>query len=205
MTNEQKIVAAFDFDGTLTTRDTLIAFIRFTHGRCRLFLGFLRYAPWLLMMKLGLYPNGKAKEKVFSHFYKGTTHRQFMRWGHDFADVAEAMLNRQMIKTLRQHRAKRHTVCVVTASIEEWVRPVCERLGVHTVLATRIEVSPDGKLTGRFLTPNCYGTQKVERLLDVFPKRQSYTLYAYGDSRGDSELLAFADKGIRIERHNTHH
>lgn len=194
MADQQKVIAAFDFDGTLTTTDTLIAFVRFTHGRRRLFLGFLRYAPWLLMMKLGLYPNWKAKEKVFSYFYKGMTHRQFVQWGHDFADVAEAMLNRQMIKTLRQHQAKGHTVCVVTASIDEWVQPICERLGVNAVLATRIEVSPDGKLTGRFLSPNCYGAQKVVRLLDVFPKRQSYKLYAYGDSHGDNELLAFADK-----------
>ena len=147
----------------------------------------------------GLYPNGKAKEEVFSHFYKGMTHRKFVQWGLGFADVAEAMLNRQMIKTLRQHQTKGHTVCVVTASIDEWVRPICKRLCVNTVLATRIEVSPDGRLTGRFLTPNCYGTQKVVRLLDTFPHRQSYKLYAYGDSRGDNELLAFADIGIRTK------
>lgn len=198
MANQQKVVAAFDFDGTLTTTDTLIAFIRFTHGRCRLFLGFLRYAPWLLIMKLGLYSNGKAKERVFSLFYKGITYEQFVKWGHDFADVAETMLNRQMIKTLRHHQTKGHTVCVVTASIYEWVQPICERLGVNTVLATRIEVSPEGKLTGRLLTPNCYGTQKVVRLLDTFPHRKSYKLYAYGDSRGDYELLAIADKGCNL-------
>ena len=197
MSDHQNVIAAFDFDGTLTTIDTLIAFIRFSHGLRRLFFGFLRYAPWLLMMKLGLYPNGKAKEKVFSHFYKGMTYSQFAQLGRDFADVIETMLNSQMVTTLQQHQAEGHIVCVITASIEEWVRPICERLGVNTVLATRIEVSRDGKLTGRFLTPNCYGSQKVERLLDVFPNRQSYTLYAYGDSRGDNELLAIADKGFR--------
>ena len=190
----QQVVAAFDFDGTLTTADTLLSFIRFTHGRCRFLLGFLRYAPLLLLMKLRLYPNGKAKEKVFSYFYKGTTHEQFAQWGRDFADIAATMLSSEMMKTLRWHQAEGHTVCVVTASIEEWVRPVCERLGVNTVLASRIEVSPDGLLTGRFLTPNCYGAQKVVRLLEVFPDRQTYQLYAYGDSRGDRELLAFADE-----------
>lgn len=198
MTDQQNVVAAFDFDGTLTKTDTLIAFIRFTHGRHRLFLGYLRYAPWLLMMKLGLYPNGKAKEKVFSHFYKGLTYRQFAQLGRDFADVIEVMLNSQMVTTLHQHQAEGHIVCVVTASIEEWVRPVCERLGVNMVFATHIEVLPDGILTGRFLTPNCNGSQKEERLLEVFPDRQSYKLYAYGDSRGDNELLAIADKGCKV-------
>lgn len=187
-------MAAFDFDGTLTTSDTLIAFIRFTHGRRRLLLGFMRHAHWLLMMKLGLYPNWKVKEKVFTHFYKGTSYEQFKQWGRGFADVVETMLNSQTVEMLRQHQAAGHIVCVVTASIDEWVRPVCERLGVGTLLATRIEVSAGATLTGRFLSPNCYGAQKVARLLEVFPQRQSYRLYAYGDSSGDAELLAFADE-----------
>lgn len=198
---EKNIVVAFDFDGTLTTSDTLIAFIRFTHGQRRLLLGFLRHAHLLLMMKLGLYPNWKVKEKVFAHFYKGTAHKLFLQWGHDFAEVAETMLNRQMVETLRRHLVEGHTVCVVTASIEEWVRPVCERLGVNTILATRIEVSAHGTLTGRFLSPNCNGAQKVARLLEVFPQRQSYELYAYGDSKGDNELLELADMGFRIDHH----
>ena len=191
--DRSQVVAAFDFDGTLTTSDTLLSFIRFTHGRLRFLLGFLRYAPLLLMMKLGLYPNGKAKEKVFSYFYKGVPHEQFSQWGHEFADIAATMLSSVMVKTLRWHQSEGHTVCVVTASIDEWVRPVCERLGINTVLATRIEVSFDGLLTGRFLTPNCYGAEKVVRLLEEFPERKSYKLYAYGDSRGDHELLAIAD------------
>ena len=149
-------------------------------------------------MKMGLCPNGKVKEKVFSHFYKGTSYQQFKWWGRRFADVAETMLNRQVVETLRQHLAARHTVCVVTASIDEWVRPVCERLGVGTLLATRVEIAADGTLTGRFLSPNCHGAQKVARLLEAFPQRETYMLYAYGDSRGDNELLAFADKGFRI-------
>jgi len=198
---EETVVAAFDFDGTLTTADTLVAFIRFTHGRRRLLWGFLRHAPWLLLMKLGLYPNGKVKERIFAYFYKGTPHEQFIWWGREFADVAETMLNSRTVEILRQHMAEGHRVCVVTASIDEWVRPVCERLGADMVLATRIEVSGDGALTGRFLPwPNCYGAQKVARLLEVFPQRQAYRLYAYGDSRGDDELLALADEGFRVGR-----
>lgn len=192
------VVAAFDFDGTLTTKDTLMAFIRFTHGRRRLLCGLLRHAHWLLLMRLGLYPNWKVKEKVFAYYYKGTTYEQFWQWGRCFADVAEALLNRQTTALLRWHLAEGHTVYVVTASIDEWVRPVCERLGVNTVLATCIEVSSDGILTGRFLSPNCYGAEKVVRLLETFPRRDSYTLYAYGDSRGDKELLAMADEGFLI-------
>lgn len=204
MTDQQgkRVVAAFDFDGTLTTADTLIAFIRFTHGRRRLLLGFLRHAHLLLAMKLGIYPNWKVKERIFAHFYQGTAYGQFVQWGRNFADVAETMLDSQMVETLRLHQAKGHMVCVVTASIDEWVRPVCERLGVSTLFATRVEVSADGILTGRFQSPNCYGIQKVVRLLRAYPLRHTYTLYAYGDSKGDNELLALADHGFRLDRRN---
>ncbi len=204
----ETVVAAFDFDGTLTTADTLTAFVRFTHGRLRFLLGVLRNAPWLMLMKLGLCPNWKAKEKLFACFYRGVSHEQFALWGSTFAPVAASMLNTHTVALLRQHQADGHTACVVTASIDEWVRPVCERLGVGIVIATRVEVSPDGILTGRFLSVrhaashgesvNCYGPEKVARLLEAFPNRAAYTLYAYGDSRGDDALLAFADVPTRI-------
>lgn len=199
-TGQQQVVAAFDFDGTLTTSDSLLAFIRFTHGLRRLLVGFVRHAPLLLAMKLGFCSNGKAKERVFAYFYKGTPYSQFVKWGEDFAGVAGTMLNKEMVKRLQQHLACGHTVCVVTASIDEWVRPICERLGAGTVLATRIEVSPDGTLTGRFITPDCYGPEKLSRLLQAFPERRCYRLYAYGDSRGDTELLAFADVAVSARR-----
>ena len=62
-------------------------------------------------------------------------------------------------------------------------------------------MTADGIVTGRFLTPNCCGRQKVERLLELFPRRQSYKLYAYGDSKGDNDLLELADMGFRIDHH----
>ena len=64
-----KQIVAFDFDGTLTTKDTLLEFIRYVCGDMAFTIGFLRYSPLLVLMKLGLYPNYKAKQKVFSYFF----------------------------------------------------------------------------------------------------------------------------------------
>ena len=79
---------------------------------------------------------------------------------------------------------------IVSASIDLWVESFFP--GIH-VLGTQVEVE-QGRLTGRFLTPNCYGQEKVNRILEEYPDRKSYHLTAYGDSRGDRELLAFADE-----------
>ena len=99
---------------------------------------------------------------------------------------------------MRQAAGEGTELVVISASIDNWVRPFFEgddRLPPVTVIGTQIEVR-DGRLTGRFLTRNCYGQEKVERLLALYPHRETYHLTAYGDSRGDRELLAFADQGF---------
>ena len=53
-----KKLYVFDFDGTLTRRDTLIAFIRFARGTTCLLRCLLQLLPWLLLMKLRLADNG---------------------------------------------------------------------------------------------------------------------------------------------------
>jgi len=194
--NRDIILVAFDFDGTLTTKDTFLAFVRFTHGLPRMLLGILRYSPWLLLMMMGRYSNGKLKERFFAYFYSGVSYEQFVQWGKEFSHMAKAMLNTSMLKRLQWHVSEGHSLCVVSASVDEWVRPVCLKLGVDEVIATRVEVSSGGKLTGRFSSPNCYGAQKVERLLEVYSQDCLGYLYAYGDSQGDKELLEFADEGF---------
>ena len=184
-------VYAFDFDGTLTTRDTLIAFIRYVAGTKALRLGFLRYAPLLVLMKLGLYPNWKAKQKVFSHFFKGMDYSTFKACGHNFAEDSSRLLRPEAVKLIGELVERKEEVVIVTASIEEWVQPFFPGA---KVLATKVEVDANGCLTGRFLTKNCYGQEKVDRVRSMYPDRDDYYLIAYGDSRGDRELLAFADE-----------
>lgn len=185
-----KKIYAFDFDGTLTTSDTLLAFIRFAKGDLSFFGGFLRYSLWLVMMKLGLYPNWKAKQKVFSHFFKGMSLEAFDALCKDFAASHRHLLRSEVVDTLRQAQTEGAEVLIVSASIDNWVQPFFPEV---KVLGTQIEVE-DGCLTGRFLTKNCYGQEKVNRILALYPNRNDYHLTAFGDSRGDKELLAFADE-----------
>ena len=192
---DKRTIAVFDFDGTLTTKDTLIEFIKYACGKRRLYGGFLLFSPLLVLMKLHLYPNGKAKEKVFSHFFKGWEYSRFKETGRRFAEEIEKMRNEPVIQKMNQHLRQAGRVYVVSASILEWVQPWCEAVGIDGVVATEIEVDADGVVTGRFSTPNCYGQEKVNRFLQVEPDRKSYVLYAYGDSSGDKEMIALADVG----------
>ena len=192
-----KQLFAFDFDGTLTTRDTLIAFIRYACGTPRFLLGFLLHAPLLVLMKLRLYSNGKTKQRLFTWFFQGMSIETFDALCQSFALSHRHLLRPDTVRLLQQALSEGTEVLVVSASIDNWVQPFFSTFHLPPstchVLCTQIEVI-DGRLTGRFLTPNCYGQEKVRRILALHPDRSTYHLTAYGDSRGDRELLAFADE-----------
>ena len=183
-------VYAFDFDGTLTTSDSLLAFIRYAKGTPAFLWGFLCHAHLLILMKLRLYPNWKAKQKVFFYFFKGMDQETFDSLCQRFAADSRSLLRPKGLQLIAQTQAEKADVLIVSASIDNWVQPFFPHV---KVLGTQIEVK-DGRLTGRFLTKNCYGQEKVNRILALYPDRNTYHLTAYGDSRGDKELFAFADE-----------
>ena len=185
-----KQIVAFDFDGTLTTKDTLIEFIRYACGTRAFLFGFLRYAHLLVLMKLGLYPNYKAKQKVFAHFFEGMKIEEFDGLCQRFAKDNQHLLRPKGAEAIQQAMDDGAEVLIVSASIDNWVR---EMITDPVIIGTQIEIK-DGLLTGRFLTKNCYGQEKVNRILALYPHRSEYRLTAYGDSRGDKELLTFADE-----------
>lgn len=185
-----KKIYAFDFDGTLTTRDSFLEFIRYVCGNWAFCKGILRYSPLLVLMKLGLYPNWKAKQKMFAYFFKGMPLKDFAQQGRLFALDRQHLLRPQGVDMVKQAQAEDAEVLIVSASIDHWVQPFFPEV---KVVGTQVEVE-DGCLTGRFLTKNCYGQEKVNRILALYPHRNEYELIAFGDSAGDKELLAFADE-----------
>lgn len=190
---EKKTVAVFDFDGTLTTKDSLLEFVKYTCGPFALYWGLFLMSPLLVLMKLRLYPNWKVKEKFFGYYFRGWKYSDFKQKGVAFADVVDSFKRLEMVDILNTYLERGDDVCVVTASIQEWVEPYCCRIGILHVAGTLVEVDDNGLLTGRLKSKNCYGQEKVERFLKMMPNRDKYILHAYGDSRGDRELLAYAD------------
>ncbi|NDV64461.1 HAD family hydrolase [Bacteroides sp. 224] len=185
-----KKVVAFDFDGTITKQDTLLEFLKFTHGwKSYLYLLFL--SPILLAYKLGIIKNYIAKEKLFSLFYKGWTIEDFNSSCSLFASTIETYSS--ALECIKEHISNNNDVIIISASLENWIYPWAISHNIHKVLATQVEVS-EGKITGTFLSKNCYGQEKVNRLLQYFPMRDNYYLIVYGDSKGDKELLEYADE-----------
>lgn len=183
-------VIVTDFDGTLTTSDTLIEFILYAKGRLNCLTGFILFSPLIVLMKMKLYPNGRVKERLFAHFFRGMRIERFESLGRDFATDSRHLLRSGGLQMVDQADNDGTEVIIVTASIRQWVQPFFPRT---IVLATEIEVI-DGVITGRFSTPNCYGIEKVHRLRKVIVDREQCHIVAYGDSSGDRAMMQYADE-----------
>ncbi len=190
---EKKKLALFDFDGTLTKKDTLLAFTSFYHGRPRFLLGLIYLSPILVLLKLRLIQNTVAKEKFLTYFFAGKTIENFESKCHQFSkQIIPSIIRSEAGKALAQRKKNGYEIYVVSASAQNWVKPWCSANNVGCI-ATQLEIVGN-KLTGKILGNNCYGLEKVNRikaLIDI----TSYTeIVAYGDSKGDVEMSSIATK-----------
>jgi len=194
MSSNKKVLALFDFDGTLTNKDTFIEFIKFVHGTRKMVWGLLLKSPWLIGMKLKRYPNWKAKQKVLTHFFGGLSSNELMKLGQQFCtSQLPALLNKQALNKLDWHIKEKHTIYIISASASVWVAPWAQSRGLN-LLATELAVETSSeKITGKIDGKNCYGPEKVKRLRTLEDLSKYNDIYAYGDSLGDNEMLAIAN------------
>jgi len=186
-------LALFDFDGTITKDDSFLKFIRFVVGDFRFFIGFLLLLPILILYKLKIIPNHKAKEIVLRYFFKGYKEDEFKKVANKYSlNHIKTILRSSAMEKINWHKENGHKVVVVSASIDCWLRPWCEENDLE-LLATKLEIK-DVKITGKLLSKNCYGIEKVNRIKESYDLEKYDYIYAYGDSSGDKEMLALANE-----------
>lgn len=186
-------IAFFDFDGTITTKDSLIGFIRFCVGDVKFLAGLALLSPMLLQYVFKRIPNYQAKEKMLSYFFKGMEKYAFQSMAHQYATKQiEPILRPEALNAIRWHQLQGNKVVIVSASLECWIKPWCEQHSLE-LLATQLEFT-EGIATGKLLTPNCYGEEKAIRIKANYNLNLFEKIYAYGDTRGDKEMLDLAHK-----------
>jgi len=185
----------YDFDGTLTNIDTFVGIIRYYKGFWGMLKVMLLHSPYIFLMKLKLYSNEKTKEKIFAQIFSGMSIYDFNKICEEYADLYyQKIIRDKAIQHINStHDTKNDLSIIISASIENWVKPFAKKLNIDTVLATKIEVDSNGNLTGRFSSKNCIGKEKVNRLKLTFNNLKEYNIIAFGDSSGDKELLEFAN------------
>ena len=182
----------FDFDGTITKRDSLREFLFFYHGWLKVCLGFIILSPILAIYVIKIVPNHFAKQLLLSYFFKKEPIDVFNAKCFDFAmHYIPKILRADALNCIHNHLANQETVVVVSASPENWVKPWCNFMGLRCI-ATKLEVQ-NNKITGNYSGLNCYGKEKARRIEEDLNLSDFESIVAYGDSRGDREMLNLAD------------
>lgn len=190
------VVAAFDFDGTLTRRDTLLPFLLLGLGWARFAWVMARCSPWLLGFALRLVPNHVAKRRLLYLAFAGRSALEVDGWTTQWLATLSSQLRPDALAELTGHQRAGHRCVLVSASPDVYLQRAARQLGFDALICTEMAVT-QGVLTGRLRTLNCHGEQKVVRLtrwLDAQGLlRDGIILHAYGDTSGDKPMLRLAN------------
>ena len=191
-------IVAFDFDGTLTVRDSFIAFLKWRAGRRRYAAGLVRLLPAALAY-LFHRDRGRIKAAAVREFLRGVPRERLEADAREFAErFSRSLLRPDAVAAWRRWRADHVRLVIVTASPELTVAPFARGLGADAILGTGLAFDPDERLTGGLSTPNCRGPEKVRRLTAAFGSEFELKA-AYGDTSGDREMIAAAEiRGYRV-------
>jgi phosphatidylglycerophosphatase C len=189
-----RTVAAFDFDGTLTTRDTFVPFLVAARGWRRVATVAAPRIGGLLRSRHDDSERDRTKAAILHALFRDQALDVVNRIAElHAARIAQRWLRNDVLARLEWHRSQDHEIVIVSASLRNYIDPIAQQLGIQQVFATTLATDPiTGRYTGALVGNNVRGAEKAT-LLRSFVNGDDATVWAYGDSAGDRALLAAAD------------
>ena len=188
------IVAAFDFDGTMTKHDSLYDFFKYSAGSLQTYLIFLQHLPKFIGFALKIFPRIELKESLLKSFFEGMPIADLRLKGEAFAkNIIPTLVKKDALAKLKWHQSQGHHCILVSANMDFYLDFFTKNNQFNDCLCTKTAFDEAGLVTGKLQGKNCRDVEKVRRLTELLGSKENYTLYAYGDSEGDKELLALAD------------
>jgi HAD superfamily hydrolase (TIGR01490 family) len=192
MSGKSTTLAVFDLDGTITTKDTYLEFIKYAVGNGHYYLGLAVLSPYIIAYYLKLYPNYRLKEKFFSYYFKGEVVESLNSKGDLYSTDEIPKITRQgALKVLNWHKSEGHTILILSASADIWLEKWCN-FNKFELICTKFEVS-NGHYTGQIEGENCFGEEKKKRLESYLKAGNFEFSYGYGDSSADKYFLELVD------------
>ena len=186
-------IALFDFDGTITSKDSFAPFIRFAVTPTRAVFGALLLAPIIIGYKLRLIPASFTRACLARFGFRGRRLNEIREIGSRFAsEILPNTIRQKAMERIDWHRAEGDIVDVVSAALDVYLSSWCQQNGLELV-CTELE-SKNGVLTGRYLNGDCTGIEKLKRIMEKYSLETFGEIYAYGDTREDEVLLSVATK-----------
>lgn len=184
-------LALFDFDHTLCRTDSFSRFIFYTLRKRHIVREGLKILPWIQAYYLGLYPPHKIRVKLFAQMFQASPSAPILALAQQYQATLIQQLDCQMWQQLLIHRARGDRIIVVSASVDVYLQPFCDALGIE-LLCSRAEIE-NGYFTGRYIGADCSAMEKAKRIQGLLNLEDYSCVYAYGNSIEDTEMLALAD------------
>jgi len=186
-------LALFDFDGTITTREMFPDFMRFAVAPRRLAVGQVVLAPWVAGYRLGMVAGNRVRARIVHFGFRGVAETAVRKAGATFADaVLPGAVRPEAAERIGWHKSRGDRVVVVSGSLDCYLAPWCRAQSVE-LICSQLEVV-DGRLTGRYLGEQCVGEAKARLARARYDLAAFETVYAYGDTHEDLQMLALAEK-----------
>ncbi|WOT04430.1 HAD-IB family hydrolase [Shewanella youngdeokensis] len=194
-------LALFDFDGTLTRHDMYTRFVIYSASPLRLVLGGIMLSPLFLLYKLKLIPARKLRPLVSYFAFAGRDKKTVAAIGRKFAgSIIQHSIRPEMLETLLNHKANGDRVVLVSASLDIYLRPWCESIGIG-LICSEMSVKR-GQYTGRYVAGDCNSELKASLVQASYPLDDFDEVFAYGDTNEDLAMLAIADyaymNGVKV-------
>ena len=187
---ENRVIAVFDFDGTITKGDTFLPFLFYSFGFWKTLWCLVYCSPYLLAYILKLVKNDYAKEKMVHFLFNKLDIANLEIVSQNFIEnKLNSYLRENVIDRLKWHQKQNHITVLISASLNVYIEPWANKFNFSFVESTMLEKC-ENTYTGKFRGKNCYGIEKVYRLKKIFKNRLSnYEIYGYGDSSGDKFFI----------------
>jgi phosphatidylglycerophosphatase C len=188
-----KKLYCFDFDGTLTYKDTMFMYLKF-YDPTKFRVQFLRHVPLFVLLKLKLAETEKVKKSFIGSILKGQTQEKIEKKSQQFFEEHYPKIVRENALDFIQNIDRDNTKSLlVTASLDIWAKPFADAFKMQLV-ATKAEFR-DGVFTGNFIGNNCNGKEKLVRIKAEINDNKYDKIIAFGDTSGDKPMLKWANEG----------
>jgi HAD superfamily hydrolase (TIGR01490 family) len=190
---DETVLALFDFDGTIIRGDSFSQFLRFSQNKRGKFLfGIVIFLPLYLFYFAGILSEEWIKETHLKFFCGGWSEEFFTQKCQEYCSKAlPPHIKESAMKSIQWHKDKGHEVVVVSGTLDRIILPWCKSQHV-SLIATRIEIR-NHHVTGRITGDNCTGSEKIRRISEQYDIKAFDSIYAYGNSRGDREMLGISN------------
>ncbi len=186
-------VVAFDFDGTLTVRDSYTAFLKWRTPRAAWIAGGVKLIPAALAYLVHR-DRGRIKAAATKVYLGGVGRDRLEADARRFAELhSRSLLRPDAVIAWKRWRKERVRLVIVTASPDLVVAPFARGLGADDLIGTPLHFDDRDRATGGFAAPNCRGPEKVVRLQAAYGPDLRVRA-AYGDTSGDTEMLGIAEE-----------